>query len=245
MADERIIRFLSWNLNMMNTSNEAPNGWRVDQTEALIRQRVLEENIDIVCFQELPAMVPFVETHELAPANTISHSGTIATIVKKELFEGMVCRAVGRFAVVCVFPKLSLSIANVHLESTRGGAGQRLMQLRTLFNVCPTDSLLIVGDTNTRIAEEAAIFEMGLLGERPPAPTWDSRRNQHSSKASAKAFSCYFTRYFHNDAVTVDNVKVHNQPLNFDGIEFFLSDHFAISGGAKVRLEAGDLRPEA
>ena len=80
MADKRIIRFLSWNLNMMNTSQEAPSGWRVDQTEALIRQRILEENIDVVCFQELPAMVPYVETHELAPANTISHSGTIATI---------------------------------------------------------------------------------------------------------------------------------------------------------------------
>jgi len=237
MTGKRSIRFLSWNLNMMNTSEEAPSGWRVDQTEALIRQRILEEDIDIVCFQELPAMVPFVETHELAPANTISHSGTIATIVKKELFEGMVCRAVGRFAVVCVFPELSLSIANVHLESTRAGAGQRLVQLQTLFDVCPTDSLLIVGDTNTRVAEETAIFETGLLGKRPPVPTWDSRRNQHSSKASAKAFACYFTRYFHNDAVAVENVKVHDRPLNFDDTEFFLSDHFAISGVAKVRPE--------
>lgn len=222
---------------MMNTSKEAPSGWRVDQTESLIRERVLEGDIDVVCFQELPAMVPFVETHQLAPANTISHSGTIATIVKKDLFEGMVCRAVGRFAVVCVFPKLSLSIANVHLESTRGGAGQRLTQLQTLFDVCPTDGLLIVGDTNTRIAEEAPIAETGLLGKRPPAPTWDSRRNQHSSKADAKAFSCYFSRYFHNQAVAVEDVKVHNQPLNFEGTEFFLSDHFAISGVAKVSNE--------
>ena len=119
------------------------------------------------------------------------------------------------------------------------------MQLRTLLNVCPTDSLLIVGDTNTRIAEEAAIFETGLLGNRPPAPTWDSRRNQHSIKADAKAFTCYFSRYFHNNAVAVENVKVHNQPLNFDGIEFFLSDHFAISGGARVRMETGDRSPKA
>jgi len=238
MTDEPSIRFLSWNLNMMNTSKEAPSGWRVDQTEALIRQRVLQEDIDVVCFQELPAMVPFVETHELAPANTVSHNGTIATIVKKELFEGMVCRAVGRFAVVCVFPKLSLSIANVHLESTRGGAGQRLTQLRTLLNVCPTDSLLIVGDTNTRIAEETAIFEAGFQGKRPPTPTWDSRRNPHSGKNGSKAFACYFTRYFHNNAVAVENVKVYNRPLNFDGAEFFLSDHFAISGTARIRPEA-------
>ena len=234
MPAPRSLRFLSWNLNMMNTSAEAPSGWRIDQTEALIRERILTEEIDIVCFQELPGMVPFVETHDLAPANTISHSGTIATIVRKELFEGMVCRAIGRFAVACVFPKLSLTVVNVHLESTRGGAGQRLVQLRTLVNVCPTDSLLIVGDTNTRVAEEAAILDTGLLGKRPPAPTWDSRRNQHSDRASSKAFTCYFTRYFHNDQVAVEDVKVHNQPLNFDGTEFFLSDHFAISGVARV-----------
>ena len=157
---QQSIRFLSWNLNMMNTSAEAPSNWRIDQTESLIRQRVLEENSDVVCFQELPAMVPFIETHELAPANTISHSGTIATIVRKELFEGMVCRPVGRFAVVCVFPKLSLTVANVHLESTRNGAEQRLVQLRTLLNVCPTDSLLIVGDTNTRVAEELSLIHI-------------------------------------------------------------------------------------
>ena len=229
---QQSIRFLSWNLNMMNTSAAAPSNWRIDQTESLIRQRVLEENSDVVCFQELPAMVPFIETHELASANTISHSGTIATIVRKELFEGMVCRAVGRFAVVCVFPKLSLTVANVHLESTRNGAEQRLVQLRTLLNVCPTDSLLIVGDTNTRVAEETAIADLGLLGNRPPAPTWDSRRNRHSNRSDARAFSSYFTRYFHNDAVMVDDVKVHNQPLSFEGTEFFLSDHFALSGVA-------------
>ena len=238
MSVQHSLRFLSWNLNMMSTSSEAPNGWRIDQTESLIRQRILEEEIDIACFQELPAMVPFVETHELAPANTISHSGTIATIVKKELFEGMVCRAIGRFAVVCVFPKLSLTIANVHLESTRGGAGQRLIQLQTLANVCPTESLLIVGDTNTRVAEEAAIAETGLLGKRPPTPTWDSRRNQHSDRTSARGFACYFTRYFHNEFVAVENVKVYNQALNFDGAEFFLSDHFAISGVARVTHES-------
>ena len=234
MTDKRSLRFLSWNLNMMNTSAEAPSGWRIDQTESLIRKRVLEEDSEIVCFQELPSMVPFVETHELAPANTISHSGTIATIVKKELFEGMVCRAVGRFAVVCVFPDLSLTVANVHLESTLGGAGQRLEQLQTLFDLCPTESLLIVGDTNTRVAEETAIAETGLLGNRPPEPTWDSRRNQHADRASSRAFSCYFTRYFHNDQVAVEEVKVHNEPLSFDDSEFFLSDHFAISGVARM-----------
>ena len=237
MSGKRSLRFLSWNLNMMNTSAEAPSGWRIDQTEALIRQRILEEDIDVVCFQELPGMVPFVETHDLAPANTISHSGTIATIVKKELLEGMVCRAIGRFAVACVFPTLSLTIVNVHLESTRGGAGQRLVQLRTLANVCPTESLLIVGDTNTRVAEEAAIAETGLLGKRPPAPTWDSRRNQHSDRASSKGFTCYFTRYFHNDQVAVEEVEVYNRPLNLDGTEFFLSDHFALSGVARLTRE--------
>ena len=218
---------------MMNTSAEAPAGWRIDETEALIRQRVMEHDIDVVCFQELPAMVPFVETHELAPANTISHSGTIATLVRKDKIEGMVCRAIGRFAVVCVFPKLSLSIANVHLEPSRGGDRRRFEQLKTLSEICPTKGLLIVGDTNTRVVEEAQLEQIGLRGARPPSATWDSRRNQYSNK-HANAFSAYFTRYFHNDIVQVSEAKVHNEPLKLRGESFFLSDHFAMSASAVV-----------
>lgn len=214
---------------MMNTSAKAPNGWRIDETEALIRKRVLEHEIDIVCFQELPAMVPYIETHALAPANTISHSGTIATVIRKSIFEGMVCRAIGRFAVVCVLPSLSLSIANVHLESGPGGTEKRFTQLKTLADVCPTPGLLIVGDTNTRIAEETKLAEIGLLGKRPPSPTWDSRRNQYSAERP-NAFSAYFTRYFHNAAVRVSDVNVFNRPLKLRGQSFFLSDHFAMSG---------------
>lgn len=233
MPESNVIRFLSWNLNMMNTSAAAPAGWRIDETEALIRERVLDHEIDVVCFQELPAMVPYIETHDLAPANTISHSGTIATVIHKNIFEGMVCRAIGRFAVVCVFPKLSLSIANVHLEAGRGAEEKRFKQLKTLSDVCPTKGLLIVGDTNTRVAEESKLAEIGLLGKRPPSPTWDSRRNPYSTERSNK-FSAYFTRYFHNAAVEVSNVHVFNQPVKLKGESFFLSDHFALSGTAKI-----------
>ena len=218
---------------MMNASAEAPTGWRIDESEALVRQRILDQKIDVVCFQELPAMVPYIETHELAPANTISHSGTIATIVHKNIFDDMVCRAIGRFAVFCVFPKLSLSIANVHLESGPGGAEKRFQQLKTLVDVCPTEGLLIVGDTNTRVAEEPKLTSIGLTGQRPPSPTWDSRRNRYSPERP-NAFSAYFTRYFHNAAVTVSGVQVFDRPLKRKGSSFFLSDHFALSGTVVV-----------
>ena len=217
---------------MMNHSAEAPTGWRVDQTESLIRQRVLETNADVVCFQELPAMVPFVETHDLAPANTISHNGNIATIVRKELMDQMVCRAIGRFAVVCVFQKLDLTVANVHLEPTKCGAEKRLQQLVKLIDICPTKSLLIAGDTNSRVSEEEDFTAIGLEGKRPPSPTWDSRHNRHAEKSKHRSFSAYFARYLHSRNISVSEVDVLNKPINVDGESFFLSDHFALAGTA-------------
>jgi len=218
---------------MMNHSAEAPMGWRIDQTESLIRQRVLETKADVVCFQELPAMVPYVETHDLAPANTISHNGTIATIVRKDLADQMVCRAIGRFAVVCVFQKLNLTVANIHLEPTKGGAEKRLQQLAQLVDICPTKSLLIAGDTNSRVAEESDFTAIGLAGQRPPAPTWDSHRNQHAEKSQNRAFSAYFARYLHSRNLSVSEVEVFNKPIELDGDSFFLSDHFALTGLAR------------
>ena len=35
--------------------------------------------------------------------------------------------------------------------------------------------------------------------------------------------------YFHSDQVEVDNVEVHDDPVEYQGDKFFLSDHFASS----------------
>ena len=93
------ITFLTWNLCMMVSSHEAPAGWSQEHTEAKVRELVLQLDPDFVCFQELPGLVPYVETHDLLPANTESHSGNIATLVRNEMKEEVQAMAIGRFAV--------------------------------------------------------------------------------------------------------------------------------------------------
>ena len=70
---------------------------RLDLTESKVRELILELQPDFVLFQQLPALVPDVQQYDLIPANTISHSGTIATIAKKELMDDLQSKSIGRF----------------------------------------------------------------------------------------------------------------------------------------------------
>jgi len=200
--------FLSWNLCLLEPSAEAPANWRMDLTESKVREFILELQPDFVFFQELPALVPYVEKYDLIPSNTISHSGTIATIVKEELMDDLESKSIGKFGVFTAVRSARLTFANVHLEPGRDGDFKRLEMLRTII---------------------------GLTGARPPRPTWDSKRNHYRKKG--RAFTSYFTRFFHSDYVEVDNIVVHDEPVEYEGDEFFLSDHFALSGRVVVLSE--------
>lgn len=224
----------------MERSEEAPAHWREDLTEAEIRKRVIETNSDVVCFQELPGMVPFVESHDLAPANTISHSGTIATIVRKSMVKQMTAEAVGRFAVLTTFHDIGLTIANVHWESGQDGADKRASMAKAIVDRCKTNSLLIVGDTNSRLVEEKTYRSIGLVGQRPPKPTWDSRKNgfRKTQRKTHRSFTAYFTRYFHNSNCHVHDVRVFDTPIQVESNRFFLSDHFALGGVVECSAHA-------
>ena len=237
--------FLSWNLCLLEPSAEAPANWRIDLTESKVREFILELQPDFVFFQELPAMVPYVENYDLIPANTISHSGTIATIAKKELMDDLQSKPIGRFGVFSTVKSAGLTFANVHLEPGRDGDFKRLKMLRTISDYCSTSALAIIGDTNMRVSEEDSMKPLGLLGERPPSPTWDTKRNNYRDKGPA--FTSYFTRYFHSDVVEIGNVKVHDEPIEHEGDKFFLSDHFALSGQVTVltKEEAAEKRTQS
>ncbi len=224
--------FLSWNLCLLESSDEAPHNWRIDLTESKVREFILKLQPDFVFFQELPAMVPYVEHYELIPSNTISHSGTIATIAKEELMDDLESKSIGRFGVFTAVRSARLTFANVHLEPGQDGDYKRLEMLKTISNTCPTAALAIVGDTNMRVAEEASLEPLGLSGKRPPRPTWDTKRNKYRNRG--RGFTSYFTRYFHSDRVEIDNVKVHDEPIEHEGDKFYLSDHFALSGRVTV-----------
>lgn len=250
MADDRSLTFLSWNLALLERSAEAPPAWDQAATEAAVRDRVLAVAPDVVLLQELPGLVPYIETHDMIRANPRTHSGHLATLVTHELMAAEPThRVVPGCAVLttftfpgtgATFPGTgagagpALTVANVHLTSGPGDAatGQRLAQLADVVEASPTEALLIVGDTNTRAAEMAAVEAAGLVTVRPPRATWDSRRNRF--RAGGAEFTAHFTRWFASPAVTVSEVTVWREPLVVDGRRFHLSDHFALSGRVTV-----------
>lgn len=223
------LSFFSWNLAMLERPSTAPLFWEVSNTEAVVREQVLQVEPDIVLFQELPGMVPFVETHSMIPANPKSHSGHLATLVRNQLATSeLKIATVDGCAILTTFVELDLTIANVHLPAGKGAEADRMMDLSQVIEASPTLPLVIVGDTNMRVAEADALTGMGFSGDKPPHPTWDSRRNNF--RTDAYEFSAYFTRWFASPGVTVSGVQVHRGPIKHDDREFFVSDHYALSG---------------
>ncbi|MGY9082599.1 MAG: hypothetical protein ACKVK3_08345 [Acidimicrobiales bacterium] len=223
------LTFFSWNLAMLERPADAPFYWESSNTEAAVREQVLALTPDVVHYQELPALVPFVETHTMMPANPKSHSGNLATLVSNELAAtNLRVVAVDGFAVLTTFTDLDLTIANVHLVAGKGAGPDRLMQISKVIEASPTLPLVIVGDTNMRVAEADPLFELGFSGNKPPHATWDSHRNRF--RADGYEFSAYFTRWFASPGVSVSDIVVHRKPIEIDDRSFFISDHYALSG---------------
>ncbi len=206
--------------------------WSMEQSEAAFREIALRVAPDLILLQELPRLVPFVETHGMVPANPESHSGNLATLVRVELMaEPPEVQTVDGCAILSTFGG-ELTVANVHLAPGAGKAaeGARLEQFAQIVESSPTERLVIIGDTNTRVNEVATLEAAELRGERPPRATWDSRRNRFNSGPHATEFTAYFTRHFASPGVRVGNVSVLADPLEVDGEFFHLSDHYGLSG---------------
>lgn len=216
---------------MLCRSNTAPAQWRQDDTEAAFRTTMLELDPDVILLQELPGLVPFVESHGMVRANPQSHSGNLATLVRHELLATQPTTTVVPGCAILTTFHQTLTIANVHLAPGPGGTGARLQQLATIVETSPTDRLLIAGDTNTRVDEMAALEEAGLIGLTPPRATWDSKKNRFN--ADGPRFTAYFTRWFASPGVEVTDVRVLDSPMSVDGRKFHLSDHYPLM--ARVR----------
>ena len=225
----RSLTFLSWNLALLETSAQAPVSWQVHDTEEAIRRQIVDIAPDVVAFQELPAMVPYVETHDMVRGNPRTHSGHLATLVTHELMTGEPTVAtIPGTAILTTFAEPAVTVANVHLVPGPGAGSERLAQLAAVVEASPTDAVVIVGDTNTRVAEVEAITAAGFGGDQPPRPTWNSRRNRF--RADGAEFSAYFTRWFAGPGVVVSDVRVLDRPVQANGARFHLSDHFALVG---------------
>ncbi len=224
---------------MLERSQGAPRDWNQEHTQAEVRRIVLDLSPDLVLLQELPGVVPYVETHDMIRANPMSHSGNLATLVGHDLMEEEpAVEVVPGVSVLVTFRQRDVTIANVHMAPGRAGAAARIEQFQAVLDACPTADLAIVGDTNTRTGEERAIADIGLSGPRPPAPTWDGRRNRFRGETAG--FVAYFTRYFISDGLAIEEAKVLSEPVVIDGLPgFHLSDHFALAGN----IVAADRRP--
>lgn len=219
---------------MMEISADAPTGWDPDYTEDAIRRIVLRMQPDWIFYQEIPHHVPFAEGYELVREQTDSHCGTIVTLVRTGFAEDepIYHSVVPRVAVLSEVPRYELTIANVHLAPMASGAATRLRMLEQILEATQTDRLLVIGDTNTRIAEEKVIAELGFDVTRPPKSTWNTRENRFRS--DAREYTAYYSRYFVKGDIAVAEARVHDQPMQVDGKSFFLSDHFALSGAVAL-----------
>ena len=220
---------------MLERSNEAPHDWTQEHTQAEVRNVVLDRSPDIVLFQELPGVVPYVETHDMIRANPMSHSGNLATLVGHDLMdEEPTFLALKGIGLLITFVERDLTVANVHLAPGRGEADHRLEQLRAVLDASPTADLAIIGDTNTRTDEEDDIADLGLRGDRPPEPTWNGRRNRFRGQSGN--FLAYFSRHFATDGLRVDDVEVlSDRQITVDRQSFHLSDHFGFCGSISAR----------
>lgn len=231
---DQAVRLFSWNLAMLERSAQAPGSIQRFHIEDAARREVLEVEPDIVCWQELPNQVPFVETLDLMQATTQSHSGRLATLIAKDspIAEGdPTILAVDGVGLLSTFPardgRHAFTIGNVHLEAGKGAVGQRLEQLGQLVSESPTERLLVVGDTNMRVSDVEFVEQAGFQCPKPARPTWNSKKNRFRS--GGHEFTAYFTRVFASPGITVDSMTVHDTPAEVDDTRFYWSDHFALS----------------
>ena len=242
---EPALSFFTWNLAMLARSNEAPPTWGQEHTEGAVREAVLDAAPDLVLFQELPRLVPYIETHDMVKANPESHQGNLATLVSHELIARVGEPQVTTVRGCAILTSLTLddgtadgshiTIANVHLAPGTGAAGAtaRLEQLARIVEASPTSTLAIVGDTNTRVDELDALADAELHSPPPPRPTWNTRRNRFHRRGPE--FTAYFTRAITSPGVSLAEQRVIDTPVEVDGHRFHLSDHFALSGSLHLK----------
>ena len=120
------LTFLTWNLALLERSAEAPPHWGQLESEHAVRELVLAMEPDIVLYQELPGLVPFVETHGMVRSNPRTHSGHLAVLLTHDQLDAdppHLPHAGG--ALLLTLDRIQQTIANVHLAPGRQGRTRR------------------------------------------------------------------------------------------------------------------------
>ena len=139
---------------MLGRPSQAPQHWELCDTEEIIREQIVELAPDIVLFQELPGLVPYIETHSMVRSNPQSHSGHLAFLISHQHSESSVShKTLEGFALLVTFEDIGLTVANVHLAPGKANNSLRVSQIASVIESSPTEKIAIIGDTNTRKAE--------------------------------------------------------------------------------------------
>ena len=230
---ENHFSFLSWNLALLNRSAHAPQHWEVCDTEEVVREQIIELSPDLVFFQELPGLVPYIETHNMVRANPQSHSGHLAILISQRLSEFEVTLTpLEGFALLATFVEIDLSVANIHLAPGKGNTELRLSQLAAVIDSSPTEHIAIIGDTNTRASEITKIKDSGLEVPDLPGPTWDSFRNRFH--VDSPRFKASFTRCINHPDMKIRDLQILEGKVIRSEKTFHISDHFALFGRIKL-----------
>ena len=226
---DNCISFLSWNLAMLGRPSQAPQHWELCDTEEIIREQIVELAPDIVLFQELPGLVPYIETHSMVRSNPQSHSGHLAFLISHQQAESSIShKTLEGFALLVTFEDIGLTVANVHLAPGKANNSLRVSQIASVIESSPTENIAIIGDTNTRKAEISQFQNSGLYVPELPEPTWDSYRNQfHEDSPSFKAS---FTRCIAHPDIRISDLQVLEGKVIRNEKAFHISDHFALFG---------------
>lgn len=256
----------SWNIANAAPSFSAPDTvQRCKDSPRLIREECLRarpaqtSSPDIIALQECP--FPSFGIEEFGPSGYVSmgtqqsHCGYVDLLVRKELTmrdqSAQPIPEVKQYhlpsvaATIELPNKTKISVSSSHLAPFKEGAYQRLTQCTALMELMNqrTDNCILLGDFNTRAAEDKGIestCDGGWIdawkgtGSNPKVKfTWDSFVNRYHE--GGFKFRARFDRcYVRGEALGLQNFDfIGNACAETKGD--YLSDHYGMLVGLDVR----------
>jgi exonuclease III len=235
-VDSKSLTVVTWNLNLLEISQQAPQGWKVEHTFLDLNNLILQIKPEILALQEVPNILVAdliakdLQMTMIQPVET--HSGVTTLLIDEEVLkikEVHILQA-GVKAIIEWGDKL-IQIISTHLPPFKNNAPQRFQILQSYLNNIATDPLLILGDMNMRDNETAGTLQLGLkdsfieIGEpKSEKFSWDSRKNPF--RRNDFGFVCRFDRILTKGFRTKSFNLIGNKDIS--GSKHYLSDHFGL-----------------
>ena len=267
------LTLLSWNISNAHPSYSTPDSARrSEESPRLIREECLRPNAnanapssppDIIALQECPypsfGEEEFGQSGYVSMGTQQSHCGYVDLLVRKELAIGNNARPIRTVrehnlpsvAATIVLPnETKIAASSSHLAPFKDGAFQRITQCMTLMDLLndQADNCILLGDFNTRAAEDSGI-------ENACGGGWIDAWKETGSKSDAKFSWNSFANMYHEGGfkfrARFDRSYVRGEALSVTQFGFignnyvekkgdYLSDHFGLMVGLDVTSNASE-----